>query len=264
MLAAAGTDHDARRRYLDGRQRGAVLTHHNILSNMESLKQVFRISRDDRILGVHPFSTPFGLMGTLFLPAVIGVPVVYHDDPYDTATLEHLAREHGLSMLPVTPALLDVYSRAVAPQAFWNLRHAVVAGEPVDDEIRVRFTERYGVEPLEGFGCVECTSLVSLNVPTVVRESRQISSRAGTAGQPLPGIAVKIAETTTGEALAPEHEGVLWVQGPNVMLGYLGDPELSARVLRGGWYRTGFSASQDADGFLTIAGPVPDSLGSES
>ena len=243
--------------YLEGRPRGAVLSHHNILSNMESLKQVFRVSRDDRILGVHPLSTPFGLMGTLFLPAVVGVPVVYHDDPHDTATLEELAREHRLSILPVTPSLLDAYSRSIAPDAFAGLRHAVVAGEPLDETVRERFTAKYGVEPLEGFGCVECASLVSLNVPAIVRGSRQSSRRPGTAGQPLPGIAVKIADTTTGEALAPEHEGVLWVQGPNVMLGYLGDPELSGRVLRDGWYRTGFVASQDADGFLTITGPEP-------
>jgi acyl-[acyl-carrier-protein]-phospholipid O-acyltransferase/long-chain-fatty-acid--[acyl-carrier-protein] ligase len=240
---------------LGGVPRGAVLSHHNILSNMESLKQVFRVSREDRILGVHSFSTPFGLMGTLFLPAVVGVPVVYHDDPSDTATLIRLASEHRLSMLPVTPDLLDLYSREIPPEAFADLRHAVVAGEALDDAVRQRFIARYGVEPLEGFGCVECAPLVSLNVPSIVRGSRQVSRRPGTAGHPLPGIAVKVVDTETGEMLPPDREGALFVRGPNVMLGYHGDPDATARVLRDGWYRTGYTATQDPDGFLTITGP---------
>jgi len=240
---------------LGGVPRGAVLSHHNILSNMESLKQVFRVSREDRILGIHPFSTPFGLMGTLFLPAVVGVPVVYHDDPSDTATLTHLAGEHRLSMLAVTPDLLDLYSREIPPEAFGSLRHAVVAGEALDDGVRQRFTDRYGVEPLEGFGCVECAPLVSLNVPSIVRGTRQVSRRPGTAGHPLPGIAVKIVDIDTGETLPPDREGALFVRGPNVMLGYHGDPDATARVLRDGWYRTGYKAIQDPDGFLTLTNP---------
>ncbi len=128
-----------------------------------------------------------------------------------------------------------------------------MAGGRLDETIRRRFYDKFGVEPLEGFGCAECAPLISLNVPTAVHDSRgQTGHRPGTSGHPLPGMAVKIVDPRTGEALPPEREGLLLVRGPNVMRGYLDDPELTARVLRDDWYDTGYLAREDLDGFLTI------------
>jgi len=238
--------------HLGGRVRGAALTHRNILSNMESLKQVFRLSREDRVLGVLPLSTSFGLIGTVVLPAVAGLGVVYHDDPRDTETIEALAVRHEITVLPVSVDQLALYAHDLSREAFSRLRHAVVAGGDLSDVDRERFHERFGVEPLEGFGCAECAPLVSLNVPTIVRDARgQTGNRSGTSGHPLPGIAVKIVDSE-GHELAPETEGALLVRGANVMRGYVGDSDLTAKVLQDGWYITGYRATEDADGFLAI------------
>jgi len=238
--------------HLGGLVRGAVLTHHNILSNMESLKQVFRLSRDDRILGLLPLSTAFGLTGTILLPAAAGFGVVYHDDPEDAGSIEALARAHRITVLPVSTDQLGRITDEIDPRALEGLRHAVVAGGRLVDEIGRRFEEKFGVEPLEGFGCAECAPLISLNVPTVVRDPHgQTGHRAGTSGRPLPGMAIRIVDTD-GAELEPGNEGLLLVRGPNVMRGYLDDPELTSRVLRDGWYHTGYRAREDADGFLTI------------
>jgi len=238
--------------HLRGMVRGAALTHHNILSNMESLKQVFRLSREDRVLGVLPLSTSFGLIGTVLLPAVAGFGVVYHQDPRDTETIGSLAATHGITVLPVSTDQLVLYSRDLTPQALVRLRHVVVAGGELPDADRERFHERFGVEPLEGFGCAECAPLVSLNVPTIVHDARgQTGHRSGTSGHPLPGIAVRVVDPE-GRELPPDNEGALFVRGANVMRGYVGDTELTARVLRDGWYDTGYRAQEDEDGFLTI------------
>ena len=237
---------------LGDRVRGAVLTHRNILSNMDSLKQVFRLSRDDRVLGVLPLSTSFGLIGTVLLPAVAGLGVVYHDDPGDTETIGSLATTAGVTVLPVGVDQLALYRRALPEEAMSRLRHAVVAGGELADVDREGFLERFGVEPLEGFGCAECAPLVSLNVPTIVRDSRgQTGNRTGTNGHPLPGIAVKIVDDD-GSELPPGSVGALLVRGANVMRGYQGDVELTSQVLRDGWYHTGYRATEDADGFLTV------------
>jgi acyl-[acyl-carrier-protein]-phospholipid O-acyltransferase/long-chain-fatty-acid--[acyl-carrier-protein] ligase len=239
--------------HLRGMVRGAALTHHNILSNMESLKQVFRLSREDRILGVLPLSTSFGLTGTVLLPAVAGLGVVYHHDPRDTEAVGSFAATHGVTVLPVGVDQLVLYSHELAPGALARLRHVVVAGGELPDAERELFHERFGVEPLEGFGCAECAPLISLNVPTTVRDARgQIGHRSGTSGHPLPGIAVKVIDSE-GRNLPPDNEGALLVRGANVMRGYVGDSELTAQVLRGGWYITGYKATEDADGFLTIS-----------
>src|SRR5205085_8583764 len=76
--------------------------------------------------------------------------------------------------------------------------------------------------------------------------------RPGTVGHPLPGIAVKVVDPSTGEGPLFDREGLLLVKGPNRMLGYLGDPEKTAEVLRDGWYVTGDIAAIDEAGFVRI------------
>jgi acyl-[acyl-carrier-protein]-phospholipid O-acyltransferase/long-chain-fatty-acid--[acyl-carrier-protein] ligase len=254
-------DHDARRDaaivfsaspHLADRVGGAVLTHHNILSNMESLKQVFRLHRDDRILGVLPLSTSFGLVGTVLLPAIAGVGVVYHHRPEDTATIAALDSSFHVTVLPVAVDQLSLYGRDLPSRSLEHLRHAVVAGGELAEADRERFRERFGVEPLEGFGCAECAPLISLNVPTVVHDARgQAGVRTGTSGHPLPGMAVRVVDAR-GRELPPGEQGELLVRGANVMRGYLGDTGLTESVLKDGWYATGFQATEDPDGFLTI------------
>ncbi len=238
---------------LGGRTCGAELSHHNILSNMESLKQVFRVSRDDRILGVLPFSNSFGLFGTLLLPAVVGVPVVYQDDAADLATTARLSREHGVSLLPVPAAHLDRLIDALAAADLAALRHAVVGGTPLARATAERFAAKFGIEPLEGLGCAECAPLISLNVPNALAGARgQATLRPGTVGQPLPGVAVRIVDWRDGRDLPPGETGELWVSGPNVMHGYVNDEAATRAALEDGWCRTGFAASLDEDGFLSI------------
>lgn len=236
-----------------GPSRSVALSHHNILSNIESLKQVFRLSREDRILGVLPLSSSFGLTGTLLLPAIGGIPVVYHQDPWDVETVARLSVEQRITILPVAPAHLAAYTGKIPALAFRHLRHALTSGAGLTPELRERFRELYGVEPLEGFGCAECSPLISLNVPTTAGASQgQTGRRAGTSGHPLPGIAIKIVDPQSGAALPPDREGLLLVKGPNVMQGYLNDPAGTEQVLSDGWFHTGVVASQDDDGFLTL------------
>ena len=78
----------------------------------------------------------------------------------------------------------------------------------------------------------------------------------GSCGLPLPGLAVRIVDPTSMADCAPGQEGELIVRGPNVMLGYLNNPEETARAVRGGWYHTGDLARVDANGFITITGRI--------
>jgi acyl-[acyl-carrier-protein]-phospholipid O-acyltransferase/long-chain-fatty-acid--[acyl-carrier-protein] ligase len=83
---------------------------------------------------------------------------------------------------------------------------------------------------------------------------RQIGNKIGTIGQCLPGIAAKIVDPETYEEVPTGHEGMLLTTGGNVMMGYLGKPELTAQSMRGEWYITGDVAHIDDDGFLTLTG----------
>jgi len=234
---------------------GVLLSHHNLLSNLESLQQVFRVSREDRILGMLPFSSAFGLTGTLLLPAIAGVPVVFHDDPLDAEGVSRTVERHGITLLPIAPPHVEAYLAGVDARAFAGLRQIVVAGGNLSEETRDRFTDKFGIEPLEGFGCAECSPLVSLNVPLTVRKPHgQAGTRPGTSGHPLPGVAVRIVDPDSGQSVPTGTTGRLVIKGPNVMQGYLAHPELTASAIREGWFDTGESGYVDADGFLTVLG----------
>jgi acyl-[acyl-carrier-protein]-phospholipid O-acyltransferase/long-chain-fatty-acid--[acyl-carrier-protein] ligase len=110
------------------------------------------------------------------------------------------------------------------------------------------------VRPVEGYGATELSPLVSVNVPPSRSHQTQIDAKEGTVGRPVPGVAAKIVDLDTGERLTIDQPGMLMITGPNVMKGYLDEPEKTADVVRDGWYVTGDVAKLDADGFITITG----------
>ena len=128
-----------------------------------------------------------------------------------------------------------------------------MGAERLREPIAIAFKEKFGVDLLEGYGCTEMSPVVAVNVPDVDDgRERQRGTRVGSVGHPLPGIAVKIVDPTTGQGPLFGQEGLLLVKGPNRMMGYLGEPEKSADVLRDGWYVTGDIATIDEAGFVRI------------
>ncbi len=233
--------------------RGAMLTHHNLLSNLESLRQVFHVTREDCILGLVPFSNSMSFTGTLVLPALTGARVAYGADLIGKRELGALCRAQHVTLIPAAPALLSAILNDVAADDLKDLRFVAVGGDDLEDGVRERFAGKFGVEPLEGYGCPECAPIVSLNIPDYARGAhRQPGMRRGTEGHPLPGISVRIVDPKTKATLPQGAEGMLLIRGPNVMSGYVNGPELTGRVLLDGWYVTGDIASVDADGFLKI------------
>jgi len=152
-----------------------------------------------------------------------------------------------------TPTFYAAYLKKCTADEFSSLRIAVVGAEKLREPIASAFKEKYGLDLLEGYGCTELSPVVSVNVPDFEGgRLRQTGLKSGTVGHPIPGIAVKVVDPDTGEPRSSGEEGLLLVKGPNQMLGYLGQPELTAEVLRGGWYVTGDIAAIDEDGFIRI------------
>src|SRR5262249_40037379 len=82
----------------------------------------------------------------------------------------------------------------------------------------------------------------------------QTGWKPGSVGHPIPGVAVKVVDPVTGQPLPYGTEGLLLVHGPHCMLGYLGQPQQTAQVVRQGWYITGDLAAIDEDGFIWLVG----------
>jgi len=236
-----------------GDPKGVMLTHYNIASNIEQMGQTFLLGRKDALLGVLPFFHSFGFTVTLWLPPVLGVSVAYHPSPLDLGAIGELVRNYRVTFLTATPTFLEAYLRRCSPEDFGSLEFVLVGAEKLPERLAVRFEERFGIRPLEGYGTTECSPVVAVNTKDFRAPGfHQVGAKRGSIGHPLPGVSVRIVDPETSEPLPPGTAGLLMVRGPNVMQGYLDKPEATNEVLREGWYVTGDIAVEDEDGFLTI------------
>ncbi len=236
-----------------GDPKGIMLSHYNIGSNVEQLGQVFALGQKDRILGILPFFHSFGFTGTLALPAALGVGAVYHTSPLDAREIGELVRQYRVTFLLATPTFLQGYIRRCEAEDFGSLDYVMVGAEKLSERVAQAFEDKFGIRPLEAYGATECAPAVTVNSHDYRAAGfRQVGAKRGKIGHPLPGVSVRIVDPATMELVPVGKPGLLLVQGPNVMKGYLGKPERTAEVLHGGWYVTGDIAAVDEDGFLSI------------
>lgn len=236
-----------------GIPKGVMLSHTNILANVLSLSQVFDVGPQDRMLGVLPFFDPFGYTGTVWFPLLCGFGAVYHSNPLEAKGVGELAEKYSATMLLATPTFLLAYTRQCTPEQFRRLRYVIVGAERLRDAIAKSFEEKFGKVPLEGYGCTELSPVATVNVPDIsMGEVSQVGRKSGKIGHPIPGVSVRIVDPETFQPLPQGAQGLMLVKGPNVMKGYLDEPEKTTEALRDGWYITGDIARVDNDGFLQI------------
>ncbi len=236
-----------------GDPKGVVLTHYNIGSNIEQINQIFMLGNHDRILGILPFFHSFGFTGALCLPATIGVGVVFHPSPLEAKAIGALVSRYAVTFLLSTPTFLQAYIRRCSPEDFGSLQYVMAGAEKLPERVSLAFEDRFGIRPLEGYGCTECSPVVTVNTRDFRAAAfRQVGGKRGSIGHPLPGISVRIVDPETLRPAPAGEKGLLLVRGPNVMQGYLNQPEKTGEVLQDGWYNTGDIASVDEDGFIWI------------
>ena len=182
-----------------GVPKGVMLSHRNILANVDSVGQLFRLAKGDVMVGILPFFHSFGFTGTIWFPLLTGFSVVYHPNPMDAKTIGELAEKYGGSLLISTPTFCSSYVRKCRPEQFAKLRYAIVGAERLREPIATAFREKFGVELLEGYGCIEMAPIVAVNVPDI-RDAgnHQRGARPGTVGHPLPGVAAKVVDPEPG------------------------------------------------------------------
>jgi acyl-[acyl-carrier-protein]-phospholipid O-acyltransferase/long-chain-fatty-acid--[acyl-carrier-protein] ligase len=238
-----------------GRPKGVMLTQSNIASNVAAIDQVVRLQRDDVLVGVLPFFHSFGYTVTLWTVMSLDVQGVYHYNPLEAKQIGKLCKTYGGTILLSTATFLRTYLRRCEREDFESLDVVVTGAEKLPHELSDAFEEKFGVRPVEGYGTTELSPLVSANIPPSRSPSEaQVDCKEGTVGRPVPGVSAKITDVDTDAKLGAGQSGMLWIKGPNVMKGYLGREDLTAEVLREGWYRTGDVALIDEDGFIRITG----------
>jgi acyl-[acyl-carrier-protein]-phospholipid O-acyltransferase/long-chain-fatty-acid--[acyl-carrier-protein] ligase len=238
-----------------GDPKGVMLTHGNIAANAESMIQAIDPAPHDRLLAVLPFFHSFGYTVTLWLPLQVGASVVYHVNPLQAREIGELCKNYQCTIFVATPTFLRSYLRRCDAGDFASLRILVCGAEKMPPSLAKEFKDKFGVLPLEGYGCTELAPVATVNVPDWEQGSqRQVGNKPGTIGHPIPGVAARIIHRETREPLTPNTEGLLLIYGANVMQGYLGREDLTEKKVVSGWYITGDLAKMDEDGFITITG----------
>lgn len=238
-----------------GRPKGVMLSFGNVGSNITAFDRVVHLAEKDVLLGILPIFHSFGYTVTLWTVLTLPPAGVYHFNPLEAQEVGKLCRQYGATIMVATPTFLRSYVRRCEPEDFAHLEVVITGAEKLPRDLADAFEKRFGVRPVEGYGLTETSPVVSANIPPQRAAGEEPwGCKEGTVGRPLPGVSVKVVDLDTGAELASGQSGMLLVKGPNVMLGYFGQPELTTDVIRDGWYTTGDVAMIDEEGFITITG----------
>ena len=226
-----------------GTAKGVMLTHGNLSSNAEAACRL--VEHPGQVaLAVLPLSHSYGftVMNTRFLTRTTVVLM----RAYDTKEAFKLIEKYKINVINAVPTMLHLMLKHpdIDQYDLSSLQTVGCGAAPLPAELLQAFMRRFNCEVLEGYGLSEAAPMVSAHRP-----GRPI--KPGSVGEPLPGVSVRIADKE-GNDLPVGTIGELLVRGPNVMKGYHGLPEESAKTLRGGWLHTGDMARQDADGYLYL------------
>jgi acyl-[acyl-carrier-protein]-phospholipid O-acyltransferase/long-chain-fatty-acid--[acyl-carrier-protein] ligase len=183
--------------------------------------------------------------------------LVTYPTPLEPPKLAELIEKHGVELLLATPTFLRGYLRRVKVEQLATLKYVVTGAEKLPLNLEEEFRRKFGKPVMEGYGLTETSPVTNVNLPDPASNGKLpvlASRRLGSTGQLMPGLAVRITDAITGDALPVDRSGIIWMKGPNVFTGYLKQPRKTEEVLRDGWFSTGDVGRLDADGFLHIEG----------
>jgi benzoate-CoA ligase family protein len=236
-----------------GAPKGAMHRHANIRHVTETFgRQVLGITAEDRCLSVAKLFFAYGIGNSLFFPLAAGATTILDPArPTPASVAERLTADRPTLFFAVPTFYAALLSARVPREAFASVRLAVSAGEPLPAELYRRFTERYGVELIDGIGTTEALHIFISNRPGEVRP--------GTTGRPVPGYDLRLVDGD-GRDVPAGTPGSLLVRGESIATGYWNRTDITRRVFEGRWLRTGDTYVADAEGYYTCLGRTDDML----
>ena len=239
-----------------GNPKGVPLTMLNVASNIQGFDRFIRVLEKDNFLGVLPFFHSFGFTVTLWGAMTLPSSACYHFNPLEPRQIGKLVEANKTTVVLGTPTFVRTYARRIEPEQFKTVEVVVVGAEKMPLELFDIFEKQFGVRPIEGYGATETSPVACVNLPPsrATTPDPKAGVREGSVGRPIPGVTVRVVSLDDGTLLETNQSGMLQISGPNIMSGYLGQPELTAKVLKDGWYITGDLGYIDDDGFVFVTG----------
>jgi acyl-[acyl-carrier-protein]-phospholipid O-acyltransferase/long-chain-fatty-acid--[acyl-carrier-protein] ligase len=245
----------------EGTPKGVELSHLNLATNSRQVADMLNTRENDVVMSTLPTFHAFGLLATTFMPLSEGIPIVCHPDPTDVLTIAKGAARNEATLLFGTSTFLRLYTmnKKVHPLMLKSLRMVIAGAEKLNPNVRDAFTAKFNQTVLEGYGATETSPVASVNIPDELDTNYwkpQLGNRFGTVGMALPGTSFRIVDPNTMEELQTGEDGLILIGGPQVMKGYLNDPDKTSQVISDingqRWYHSGDKGHLDPDGFLVI------------
>ena len=230
-----------------GQPKGAMLTHGNLLANLEQQMAIpeAHVTQDDVLLLALPLFHIYGLNVTLGLLVMNGATGVILERFDPLATLQ-LIQDAKVSVLFGAPPMYVAWTSAPDADGFdlSSVRLAVSGAAPLPPEILLGFKDRFGIDIYEGYGLTE-------TAPTISSNRMAEEPRPGSVGKPLPQVELELIGED-GRPVELGDPGEVVVRGPNVFQGYWNQPDETNKVLVDGWFHTGDVAVKDEDGYIYL------------
>ena len=234
-----------------GLPKGVMLTHHNLVANIcqvNGFQDLRPLDETDTLIGVLPFFHIYGMVVIMSLGLSRGATVVTMPQ-FDLETFLGLLQQHHVTMAHlVPPIVLGLAKHPVVDKFDLSALKVIFSGAaPLGAAVAQEAGKRLGCQVIQGYGLTETSPVTHLS------SDQPALMRPGSIGHPVPNSEVQIVDIVSGKSLGPRQEGELWVRGPQVMQGYLNQPQATAQVIDGeGWFRTGDIAYADEDGYFYI------------
>jgi long-chain acyl-CoA synthetase len=234
-----------------GRPKGAMLSHGNLLHNVESCRLVLSATEADRIAVLLPMFHSYMLTVGILLPLLIGASIVLIKSLSPARNLLQEILENETTVLPAIPQFYRSMMTAPLPVPL-PIRICVSGAAPLPAQVLRDFEEKFKVPLIEGYGLSEAS-------PVVTKNPLDGRRKAGSIGLPIPNVEVSIQDEN-GRMLEANDIGEVCVRGGNVMLGYWNNPEETEKVMRNGWLLTGDIGYRDEEGYFYITDRKKDML----
>ena len=230
-----------------GFPKGVMLTHHNLVSMLCQLNASEALTEKDTMICVVPMYHLYGLHVVVNLGLSQGATIVILPR-YDLVQFLQTLARCSVTVAPLVPPLVLELSRVreVDQYDLSALRLIHCGAAPLAPEVADACSERLGCAIRFGYGLTEVSPLSHSSMPS-------IPDKPGSVGYCLPNTECQIVDYNTGAELGPNQPGEIWIRGPQVMKGYLGNPQATEEMIReDGWLRTGDIGYAEEDGRLFV------------
>jgi len=234
-----------------GRPKGAMLSHGNLLHNVESCRIVLETVELDRFAVLLPLFHSYMMTVGMLLPLLVGGSMVLVKSLHPPHQVLKEICERQATVLPAIPQFYRALINAPIPGPM-PFRICISGAAPLPVQVLKEFEEKFKVPIIEGYGLSEASPVVAKNPIRGVR-------KPGSIGLPIPHVEVSVQDDA-GRMLGPKEIGEICVRGGNVMMGYWNKPEETAKAVRNGWLLTGDVGFCDNDGYYFITDRKKDML----